>query len=91
MWALGLGAGLLAAAYAAFSLTASPWDVQAGVSLLASLLRGDPGPLLSRLGPNLASLLNFQDNALKPGAYGLASTIDDYMRFARMLLGEGAL
>lgn len=61
-WALGLGAGLLAAAYAAFSLTASPWDVQAGVSLLASLLRGDPGPLLSRLGPNLASLLNFTDN-----------------------------
>ena len=35
---------------------------QAGVSLLASLLGGDSGPLLSRLGPNLTSLLNFTDN-----------------------------
>lgn len=35
--------------------------------------------------------LNFQDNALTPGAYGLASTLDDYMRFARMLLGRGSL
>ena len=35
--------------------------------------------------------LNFRDNTLKPGAYGLASTLDDYMRFARMLLNEGTL
>jgi CubicO group peptidase (beta-lactamase class C family) len=26
-----------------------------------------------------------------PGSYGLASTLDDYMRFARMLLGRGTL
>lgn len=29
--------------------------------------------------------------ALTPGGWGLASTLDDYMRFVRMLLGEGEL
>ena len=36
-------------------------------------------------------VLNFHDNTLTPGAFGLASTLDDYMRFARMLLGRGTL
>ncbi|MCC6539389.1 MAG: beta-lactamase family protein [Bryobacterales bacterium] len=35
--------------------------------------------------------LNFQDNRLTAGGFGLASTVDDYMRFARMLLGQGEL
>jgi len=35
--------------------------------------------------------LNFQDNKLTGGGFGLASTVDDYMRFARMLLGKGEL
>jgi CubicO group peptidase (beta-lactamase class C family) len=35
--------------------------------------------------------LNFQDNALTPGGHGLASTLDDYQRFARMLLNKGEL
>ena len=35
--------------------------------------------------------LNFQDNALTPGGFGLASTLDDYQRFARMLLNQGEL
>lgn len=35
--------------------------------------------------------LNFADNRLTPGGYGLASTLDDYMRFARMLLNKGEL
>jgi len=34
---------------------------------------------------------NFQDNRLTGGGFGLASTVDDYMRFARMLLGGGEL
>jgi len=38
-----------------------------------------------------AHKLNFRDNALTPGGFGLASTLDDYQRFARMLLNEGAL
>lgn len=35
--------------------------------------------------------LNFRDNKLTAGGFGLASTIDDYMRFARMLLNNGEL
>jgi len=36
-------------------------------------------------------MLNFQDHALTPGGFGLASTLDDYQRFARMLLNRGEL
>jgi CubicO group peptidase (beta-lactamase class C family) len=35
--------------------------------------------------------MNFSDRKLTMGGAGLASTIDDYMRFARMLLGHGSL
>lgn len=35
--------------------------------------------------------LNFQNNRLTGGGFGLASTLDDYMRLARMLLGGGEL
>ena len=38
-----------------------------------------------------ARTLNFVDHALTPGGFGLASTLDDYQRFARMLLNEGVL
>ena len=38
-----------------------------------------------------ARKLNFEDHALTPGGFGLASTLDDYSRFARMLLGKGEL
>ncbi|MBI4890627.1 MAG: beta-lactamase family protein [Acidobacteria bacterium] len=34
---------------------------------------------------------NFRDNRLTGGGSGLSSTIDDYMRFARMLLNGGSL
>ena len=46
---------------------------------------------LERASDAQARMLNFEDNKLTPGAYGLASTLDDYMRFARMLLGKGRL
>ena len=38
-----------------------------------------------------AQTLNFRDHALTPGGFGLASTLDDYARFARMLLNKGEL
>ncbi|MBL0915111.1 MAG: beta-lactamase family protein, partial [Sphingopyxis sp.] len=38
-----------------------------------------------------ARMLNFQDHALTPGGFGLASTLDDYQRFARMLVNGGEL
>ncbi len=34
---------------------------------------------------------NSQPSALTPGGWGLVSTLDDYMRFARMLLNDGEL
>ena len=41
-------------------------------------------------GANIAVALA-RATALKPGSWGLVSTLDDYMRFARMLLGGGQL
>lgn len=49
------------------------------------------GGTLVRYPDEDARALNFRDNKLKPGAYGLASTLGDYMRFARMLLNRGEL
>jgi len=56
----------------------------------AALYRRSEGKLV-RESDTVARRLNFQDNQLTPGGFGLASTVDDYMRFARMLLNSGAL
>jgi CubicO group peptidase (beta-lactamase class C family) len=57
---------------------------------LAALYRKVDGKLVRD--PDAATRrLNFQDNRLTGGGFGLASTLDDYMRFARMLLGGGEL
>jgi CubicO group peptidase (beta-lactamase class C family) len=40
---------------------------------------------------NPISEFNSQPSALTPGGWGLVSTLDDYMRFARMLLNGGEL
>src|SRR3546814_14319600 len=37
-----------------------------------------------------ARALNFKDHALTPGGFGLASTLGDYSRFARLLLNGGS-
>jgi CubicO group peptidase (beta-lactamase class C family) len=37
----------------------------------------------------LVGSINEKERALKPGGFGLTSTVDDYMRFARMLVGNG--
>jgi CubicO group peptidase (beta-lactamase class C family) len=57
---------------------------------LASLYRKTDGKLV-RDPDASARRLNFQNNRLTAGGFGLATTIDDYMRFARMLLGSGEL
>jgi CubicO group peptidase (beta-lactamase class C family) len=46
---------------------------------------------LNRMPDSVANLFNSKEWPLKPGGYGLTSTIDDYMRFARMLVHEGTL
>lgn len=55
----------------------------------ANYRRGD-GPLV-RIPDEQANAFNSKDWPLKPGGYGLTSTLDDYMRFARMLVNEGTL
>jgi CubicO group peptidase (beta-lactamase class C family) len=48
------------------------------------------GDTLNRM-PNNPFITDFymKDWPLKPGGYGLTSTVDDYQRFARMLVNEG--
>jgi CubicO group peptidase (beta-lactamase class C family) len=46
---------------------------------------------LSREPDETALEFNSRDWPLKPGSFGLVSTLDDYMRFARMLQNEGSL
>lgn len=57
---------------------------------LASVYRKIDGKLV-RDPDAAARRINFKDNKLTGGGFGLASSIDDYMRFARMLLGGGQL
>jgi CubicO group peptidase (beta-lactamase class C family) len=52
--------------------------------------RNDDGTF-TRQSDEEAWSFNSQAWPLKPGSFGLVSTIDDYMKFARMLLGGGKL
>lgn len=50
--------------------------------------RGDNGQI-SKLPPEMANDFNIREWPLKPGGFGLTSTLDDYMKFAQMLVNEG--
>jgi len=52
--------------------------------------RSDDGTL-TRVPDERAHAFNTNRWALTPGGFGLTSTLDDYMRFARMLVNEGEL
>ena len=52
--------------------------------------RGDSGGL-THVPDDSAHAFNLKRYPLTPGTFGLTSTVDDYMRFARMLLGGGSL
>jgi CubicO group peptidase (beta-lactamase class C family) len=58
--------------------------------LAALYTRNDDGSF-TRQGEEEAYKFNGQAWPLKPGSFGLVATIDDYMKFARMLLGGGKL
>jgi CubicO group peptidase (beta-lactamase class C family) len=52
--------------------------------------KGEDGKLERQ--PNKdANIFNGKEWPLKPGGFGLTSTVDDYQRFARMLVNEGTL
>lgn len=52
--------------------------------------RNDSG-ILNRASDEEANSFNTKDWPLKPGGWGLTSTLDDYMKFAQMLVHKGKL
>ena len=58
---------------------------------LAALYQRAAGKPLARVPDSTGLAFNIKPWPLEPGAFGLTSTLDDYMRFARMLLGGGQL
>ena len=58
---------------------------------LAAMYQWHEDGSLSRDPDSAAFEFNSRDWPLKPGSYGLISTLDDYMRFARMLQNGGTL
>lgn len=58
--------------------------------LAAMYRKGDDGQL-TRIPDDEANIFNGRDWPLKPGGFGLTSSLDDYMRFARMLVNDGRL
>ncbi len=57
----------------------------------AAVYRKDETGSLTRVPDEDANKFNFKKWALTPGGFGLTSTVDDYMRFARMLVQKGSL
>jgi CubicO group peptidase (beta-lactamase class C family) len=63
--------------------------VPVDTSLFAAVyIRNDDGTL-QRAPDSTANAFNKKEWPLKPGGWGLVSAIDDYQRFARMLVNEG--
>jgi CubicO group peptidase (beta-lactamase class C family) len=60
-------------------------------SRLAAAYRSSASGKLERMSDPDIRKFNFSDRKLTMGGAGLASTIDDYLRFARMLLNRGTL
>lgn len=62
--------------------------VPADTNDLAAIYQKEEGGL-RRLTDKQRLSFNWQEWPLKPGGFGLVSSIDDYQRFARMLVNEG--
>lgn len=58
---------------------------------LAAGYQKGPDGTLARMPEAMIRRINFAPRKLTPGDFGLVSTSDDYMRFARMLLNKGSL
>lgn len=57
----------------------------------AALYNRSASGVMTRSPDSLANLMNTKNWALKPGGWGLVSSLDDYMKFARMLANKGTL
>jgi CubicO group peptidase (beta-lactamase class C family)/NAD(P)-dependent dehydrogenase (short-subunit alcohol dehydrogenase family) len=58
---------------------------------MAAMYRTEDDGSRSRVPDEEAFARNFEEWALTPGGWGLTSTLDDYLRLARMLLNRGEL
>lgn len=58
--------------------------------LAALYSRSDSGTL-SRMPDEGANFMHTKEHTLKPGGWGLSSTLDDYMKFTQMLVNKGRL
>lgn len=63
--------------------------VVADMNRFSALYQKPQDGSLTRVADSLANDFNKQAYPMKPGGWGLTATIDDYMRFARMLVGGG--
>ncbi|HEY3403928.1 MAG TPA: serine hydrolase domain-containing protein [Ohtaekwangia sp.] len=59
--------------------------------LAALYYRNDDDGILSHVRDSQADTFYVRKWAMVPGGWGLTSSVDDYMRFARMLVNEGTL
>jgi CubicO group peptidase (beta-lactamase class C family) len=57
----------------------------------AAMYRRSEDGVLTRIADSVANSFNTKDWPLKPGSFGLTSTLDDYMKFAQMLVHKGTL
>jgi CubicO group peptidase (beta-lactamase class C family) len=62
--------------------------VTSDLNKLSAMYRREEGKLV-RIPDAEANAFNGKNWPLKPGGFGLTSTIDDYMKFAQMLVNEG--
>jgi len=58
---------------------------------LAAVYRMGDNKKLARVPDSLVTSFNLRKWPLTPGGYGLTSTLDDYQRFARMLVNKGTI
>jgi CubicO group peptidase (beta-lactamase class C family) len=74
-------------------MTDSCWKCGAAMRprLAAIYYQRAPAGALTRMPDEEWLAMNFAGKPMTMGGAGIVSTIDDYMRFARMLLGEGEL
>lgn len=56
---------------------------------MSAMYRRSEDGALSQVPDSVAHAFNTKQWAMTPGGYGLTSTLDDYMKFAQMLVNEG--
>ena len=78
--------------FAPLGMTQSCWKCSADkLPRLAAIYESGEGEALTRMAEETWLEPNFAGKPMTMGGSGVVTTVDDYMRFARMLLGEGEL